>query len=224
MRGVLTGFDAADSCSITGPDGGLVSRGASELLPANKLDDAPGKHTLGTTHTLDLRPPHLSKDLDHTGPIYNYPHHPCSHPHVGPEPAPSRLPSPHPHLHLSPSPPSLPPEPGEVGFTDNTGLVHLNEPSILNNTRVRFAKDQIYTFTGRILVAVNPFKLVGGLYGEAATERFAKQACHACLQPHPAAALKPPGSHPEATLKPPCSHPTVALYPLSTHAMHPLHL
>ena len=105
--------------------------------------------------------------------------------------------------------------------------MHLNEPSILNNTRVRFAKDQIYTFTGRILVAVNPFKLVGGLYGEAATERFAKQACHACLQPHPAAALKPPAAtlkHPEATLQPPYSHPTVALYRLSTHAMHPLHL
>ena len=26
-------------------------------------------------------------------------------------------------------------------------------------------------------MAVNPFKLVNGLYGEVATERFAKQAC-----------------------------------------------
>ena len=84
--------------------------------------------------------------------------------------------------------------------------MHLNEPSILNNTRLRFAKDQIYTFTGRILVAVNPFKLINGLYGEAATERFAKQAC-------------PTLYHPEATLKPPCSNlqSLCTLHPLSTH-------
>ena len=67
-------------------------------------------------------------------------------------------------------------------------MTHLNEPSILSNTRVRFAKDQIYTFTGRILVAVNPFKVIKGLYGEAAINRFAKQAC---LQPwsHPCSNL-----------------------------------
>ena len=82
--------------------------------------------------------------------------------------------------------------------------MHLNEPSILNNTRLRFAKDQIYTFTGRILVAVNPFKLINGLYGEAATERFAKQAC-------------PNLSHPEATLQP----LAVTLYPAPTEHPRP---
>ena len=41
---------------------------------------------------------------------------------------------------------------------DNTALVHLNEPTILCNTKLRYAKNLIYTFTGRILVAINPFQ------------------------------------------------------------------
>lgn len=44
-------------------------------------------------------------------------------------------------------------------------LAHLNEPSVLGNLRSRYAIDQIYTYTGSILIAVNPFKDVTGLYG-----------------------------------------------------------
>eukprot|EP00741_Cyanophora_paradoxa_P014856 tig00000189_g14332.t1 len=43
-------------------------------------------------------------------------------------------------------------------------LSHLNEPAILQNVRARFAADEIYTYTGRILVAVNPFRDVDALY------------------------------------------------------------
>ena len=126
---MLTGIEPADKCTVTGADGALLSRAASEILPANVSDDAPADHS---------------------------------------------------------------------------ALVHLNEPAILHNTRMRFATDQIYTFTGRILVAVNPFKRVDGLYGTAATERYAKQAwptCQPCCQP---ACLL-------ACLQPPCSRPAAAL-------------
>lgn len=44
-------------------------------------------------------------------------------------------------------------------------LAYLNEPSVLHNLRVRYAIDQIYTYTGTILIAVNPFKDVSSLYG-----------------------------------------------------------
>ena len=39
-------------------------------------------------------------------------------------------------------------------------LKELNEAAILHNLRIRFAKNQIYTNVGTILVAVNPFKLL----------------------------------------------------------------
>ena len=34
------------------------------------------------------------------------------------------------------------------GVHDNTQLMHLHEPSLLFNLRYRYAKDQIYTYTG----------------------------------------------------------------------------
>ena len=40
---------------------------------------------------------------------------------------------------------------------DHCALIHLNEPCILENTRLRYNKDEIYTYTGKILVALNTF-------------------------------------------------------------------
>ena len=40
---------------------------------------------------------------------------------------------------------------------DHCALIHLNEPCVLENTRMRYTKDKIYTYTGKILVALNPF-------------------------------------------------------------------
>ena len=48
---------------------------------------------------------------------------------------------------------------------DHCQLTSLNAPTLLENTRLRFAADQIYTYVGDILVAVNPFKRIAGLYG-----------------------------------------------------------
>ena len=48
---------------------------------------------------------------------------------------------------------------------DNTNnlihIPHLNEPSILNGVKLRFLENQIYTWTGDILISVNPFQDLG---------------------------------------------------------------
>ena len=41
--------------------------------------------------------------------------------------------------------------------SDHCALIHLNEPCVLSNSRVRFEANEIYTYTGKILVALNPF-------------------------------------------------------------------
>ena len=41
---------------------------------------------------------------------------------------------------------------------DHCQLMYLSEPTLLENTRRRFEKDQIHTYVGEILVVVNPFK------------------------------------------------------------------
>lgn len=41
--------------------------------------------------------------------------------------------------------------------TDNCGLMFLNEATLLHNLDKRFAKDEIYTYTANILLALNPY-------------------------------------------------------------------
>jgi myosin heavy subunit len=40
-------------------------------------------------------------------------------------------------------------------------IPHLNEPSILNCIQIRYNENKIYTYTGKILISVNPFKDLG---------------------------------------------------------------
>ena len=47
---------------------------------------------------------------------------------------------------------------------DHCALIHLNEPCVLENTRLRFDQSKIYTYTGKILVALNPFAKLS-IYG-----------------------------------------------------------
>ncbi|ANQ09648.1 Myosin [Plasmodium coatneyi] len=49
---------------------------------------------------------------------------------------------------------------------DLTNLTHLHEASILHSLNVRFDIDEIYTLTGPILIAVNPFKVIPDLYSD----------------------------------------------------------
>jgi len=49
------------------------------------------------------------------------------------------------------------PHPGD-DVPDHCQLMYLSQPTLLENTRVRFEKDIIYTYVGGILVALNPFR------------------------------------------------------------------
>ena len=55
---------------------------------------------------------------------------------------------------------------GRGGVDDMTQLAYLNEPGVLHNLRERYDLDSIYTYTGSILIAVNPFYPVPHLYGQ----------------------------------------------------------
>lgn len=45
-------------------------------------------------------------------------------------------------------------------------LTHLHEPSVVFSLRSRYNDDQVYTATGPILIALNPFKALPGLYDD----------------------------------------------------------
>lgn len=51
-----------------------------------------------------------------------------------------------------------------VVVEDMCDLFHLHEPSIVYNLRQRFLADNPYTYTGPIVVAVNPYKSIPSLY------------------------------------------------------------
>ena len=51
-----------------------------------------------------------------------------------------------------------PANPEGLTTQDNTALIYLSEATLLENTRQRFAANEIYTLTGSILLAVNPFE------------------------------------------------------------------
>ncbi|KAI8072331.1 P-loop containing nucleoside triphosphate hydrolase protein [Gongronella butleri] len=58
---------------------------------------------------------------------------------------------------------SLPPlrnPPRLENIDDLTNLSHLNEPSVLNTIRIRYAQRNIYTYSGIVLIATNPFDRV----------------------------------------------------------------
>lgn len=48
---------------------------------------------------------------------------------------------------------------------DMTRLSYLHEPAVLSNLKTRYAVDDIYTYTGTILIAINPFASLPHLYG-----------------------------------------------------------
>mmetsp|Transcript_16539 Transcript_16539/g.49488 ORF Transcript_16539/g.49488 Transcript_16539/m.49488 type:complete len:1726 (-) Transcript_16539:622-5799(-) len=58
------------------------------------------------------------------------------------------------------------------GVEDMTTLAYLNEPSVLNNLKARYVVDDIYTYTGSILIAVNPFARLPHLYGTHMMEQY----------------------------------------------------
>ena len=60
------------------------------------------------------------------------------------------------------------------GVDDLIGLTHLHEPAILHALRLRYDADIIYTSTGPILIAVNPFKKMN-IYSEEMMKKYCSQ-------------------------------------------------
>lgn len=58
----------------------------------------------------------------------------------------------------------FPANPADVDQSDHTALLHLSDATLLHNTRMRYLRDDIYTYVGPILVSVNPFKYIPKLY------------------------------------------------------------
>eukprot|EP01134_Creolimax_fragrantissima_P004645 CFRG4645T1 len=52
----------------------------------------------------------------------------------------------------------------ENGFSDMTGLTRLDEKTVLNNLEKRFKHEITYTYIGSVLVSINPFQAIEGLY------------------------------------------------------------
>ena len=59
---------------------------------------------------------------------------------------------------------------------DLVKLPHLHEPAILHVLCERFYRDRIYTYTGPILISINPFKQIEGLYSEETLEDYYRYA------------------------------------------------
>lgn len=55
---------------------------------------------------------------------------------------------------------------------DLISLSHLHEPAVVECLENRYGDNRIYTATGPVLLALNPFKGVEGLYGESAMKRY----------------------------------------------------
>nr|XP_015825442.2 unconventional myosin-VI isoform X1 [Nothobranchius furzeri] len=66
---------------------------------------------------------------------------------------------------------------------DNCSLMYLNEATLLNNVRVRYNKDHIYTFVANILIAVNPYYDIPKLYGPDAIKSYQGKSL-GTLPPH----------------------------------------
>jgi len=59
---------------------------------------------------------------------------------------------------------------------DLTSLPHLHEPAVVECLRRRYQREAIYTYTGKILLALNPFRLIKGLYGEELMRKYWKRS------------------------------------------------
>ena len=66
---------------------------------------------------------------------------------------------------------------------DLASLPELNEAILLDELRMRYKQNNIYTYVGDILVSVNPFKTILGLYGSVQQAKY-KGKCRSECPPH----------------------------------------
>jgi myosin heavy subunit len=68
--------------------------------------------------------------------------------------------------------------------TDLIKLVYVNRPGILHTLRTRFLQDRVYTSIGPILVALNPFKWIAGVYEEEIMQTYKTGEANLSDKPH----------------------------------------
>lgn len=68
--------------------------------------------------------------------------------------------------------------------TDLIKLVYVNRPGILHTLRTRFIQEHIYTSIGPILVALNPFKWIAGIYEEDVMKTYKSGEANLSDRPH----------------------------------------
>ncbi|XP_019427767.1 PREDICTED: myosin-11-like [Lupinus angustifolius] len=69
------------------------------------------------------------------------------------------------------------------GVDDMTKLSYLHEPGVLQNLKIRYELNEIYTYTGNILIAINPFQRLPHIYGAHMMHQY-KGAPFGELSPH----------------------------------------
>jgi len=57
------------------------------------------------------------------------------------------------------------------GIADMSGLIYLEEDNVLYNLRIRYQKQQIYTYVASIMIAVNPFEELN-VYGPEEMKKY----------------------------------------------------
>lgn len=71
------------------------------------------------------------------------------------------------------------------GQTNNLAeLENLNEATLLKELQIRFGRDVIYTYVGEILVTVNPFKWIDGLYDPEKMRMYSQVGDKNRMAPH----------------------------------------
>lgn len=68
------------------------------------------------------------------------------------------------------------------GAMDSTQLMYLHDPSLLHNVRVRYAQQDIHTYTAHILVVINPYQRLS-IYDAVTMHRYEGRPIGA-LPPH----------------------------------------
>lgn len=61
--------------------------------------------------------------------------------------------------------------------------MYLNEATLLNNCRIRYEKKKIYTYIANILISINPYEVIPGLYADETIREYKGKSLGA-MAPH----------------------------------------
>ena len=75
--------------------------------------------------------------------------------------------------------------------SDLIQLTDVHRPGILHTLRKRFEQDQIYTSVGPILVALNPFLWLSGVYDDDIKQKYSDEVFNLSANPHVFAMASP---------------------------------